>query len=741
MKKQLFTSLLFFFLLISNAKAQFVTIPDPYMVSWLTAHYPSAMVGNQLDTTNALIVNETAIQINTWVENLDGIQYFDNAIGLYASGHFIDTIPAFPNNLLYIYISTNTLSSLPELPTGLKLMRCDGNQIDSLPNLPISLDTLECQNNNLTFLPALPSSLDYLNCGSNNLTVLPVLPNSLMNLFCYSNNLTLLPNLPDSMHSLNLVDNNLTSLPELPSYLLGFGVNKNLNLNCLPILPQTLLNLGIDSTNILCLPNYPSQLMSIDVSGLPLCEPNNQNGCITAGLISGAVFIDASSNCINTANLMTNTVFHLLDNQNNFLQSRSSSINDNYYFSIQPGGYVVRTDSSFSTNSVAINCPLTGEHMVTALLDSTYTDRDFGISCVGTDVGVEAIVQQGIVFPGQPHSVKALAGDLSNYFGLNCAAGTGGSVQLTVNGPVSFTGFPSAALAPTVSGNTYSYAVSDFGLISIGESFVLNFVTDTTAQTGDAITVTATITSNSTDMDSTNNFLSNTYNVVNSYDPNMKEVNPTYVLPGYDDYFTYTVHFQNLGSAPAFNIKIKDTLDVNLDFSTFRVINASHNYSYNLSGDLLTVYFPNIQLADSASNPEGSKGFVQYQVKPKSNMPLGTTIENTAHIYFDFNSAVVTNTTMNQFVNNLSVTENSNEVFSIFPNPSSGSFSIVNANKGNESLNIQVFDLLGKKLIAESLTFKNGVASLHTELNSGSYILLMENNEGVRNTYRLVVEK
>jgi uncharacterized repeat protein (TIGR01451 family) len=65
-------------------------------------------------------------------------------------------------------------------------------------------------------------------------------------------------------------------------------------------------------------------------------------------------------------------------------------------------------------------------------------------------------------------------------------------------------------------------------------------------------------------------------NVVNSYDPNMKEVYPVNVLPGYDDWFTYTIHFQNTGNAPAFNIRLRDTLDANLDINSFEVRGYSH---------------------------------------------------------------------------------------------------------------------------------------------------------------------
>ncbi len=781
MKNYLFTPLILFILLFSNTNAQTVTISDPGMVAWLNANFPSAMSGNQMDTTNSAITNATQISSSPFpISNLNGIQYFDNLESLPFDNCSVDTIIAFPPNLEYIFLSFNNLTSLPALPNGLIYLNCQFSNLSSLPPLPNSLEQLLCGNNNLTNLPNLPSGLSYLSCPQNNLTMpslpqsltylecqennltsLPILPNSLVHLACHQNNLTSLPTLPQFMEGLNCgynnisslpnlpesllylycESNNLTSLPQLPLSLISLSLWNNSNLSCLPILPDSLETLYISSTNISCLPNMPSNLQSIDVQGLPLCQPNNTNGCITVGSISGAVFGDLMSNCINPGSVANNTTFHLFDDQGLFLESRSSSLDDYYYFTVQPESYFVRIDTSFSTNSVLLTCPPTGEHFVTVLVDSSYTDRDFGFQCQGADLGVEAIVQLGIAFPGQPHSVKALAGDLSNYFGLNCAAGTGGTVQLTVNGPVNYTGFPSSALVPTVSGNTYTYTISDFGTILINESFVLNFLTDITAQAGDTITITVSISSNSTDTDLSNNFLTYMYIVVNSFDPNMKVVNPVDVLPGYDDYFTYTVHFQNLGTAPSFNIKIVDTLDSNLDFSTFRIINTSHNYSYNLSGDLLNVYFPNIMLPDSASNPEGSKGFIQYQVKPKPNLPHGTTIENTAHIFFDYNPAIATNTTINAFLQNLSVAEQSGQMLTIYPNPSAGEITLVNQQNGNEAVNVRIYDLLGKELHSESVNFNSGVAHLNLNVNAGNYVLVVENETGAFSSFRVVVQK
>jgi hypothetical protein len=66
-----------------------------------------------------------------------------------------------------------------------------------------------------------------------------------------------------------------------------------------------------------------------------------------------------------------------------------------------------------------------------------------------------------------------------------------------------------------------------------------------------------------------------------------------------------------------------------------------------LTGGIVKFNFPNINLPDSLSDEAGSKGFVRFKVKLKDNLPLGTTIENTAYIYFDFNAPIITNTTVN----------------------------------------------------------------------------------------------
>lgn len=172
-----------------------------------------------------------------------------------------------------------------------------------------------------------------------------------------------------------------------------------------------------------------------------------------------------------------------------------------------------------------------------------------------------------------------------------------------------------------------------------------------------------------------------------AYDPNDKQVFPSGVtddnLTLFDETeFEYLIRFQNTGNYPAQDITVTDTLDPNLDLSTFEFINASHEMSQIKSkGNALEFVFKNIFLPDSVNNEPESHGFIQFKIKRHDNLPEGTRIENTAHIYFDFNPAIVTNTVYNTMVSQImtSVSERDLEEvgFVITPNPATNRFRLL----------------------------------------------------------------
>ena len=116
-----------------------------------------------------------------------------------------------------------------------------------------------------------------------------------------------------------------------------------------------------------------------------------------------------------------------------------------------------------------------------------------------------------------------------------------------------------------------------------------------------------------------------------------------------DEELVYQIRFQNLGNAPAFNVIVKDELDANLDISTFKVLGSSHAITniQIIPDNKLILSFDNINLPPESTDPAGSIGFISFSIKPKSNLPDGTVIDNQAAIFFDLNEVIITNTVMN----------------------------------------------------------------------------------------------
>jgi hypothetical protein len=140
--------------------------------------------------------------------------------------------------------------------------------------------------------------------------------------------------------------------------------------------------------------------------------------------------------------------------------------------------------------------------------------------------------------------------------------------------------------------------------------------------------------------------------VVCSYDPNDKYTE----FPGYTDEhhfilkeneMEYRIRFQNEGNWPAQDVIIRDTLDIeHLDLSTFSPAFGSHSFLTCLHPDgAVEFHFDDIYLPALETDEQGSMGFVAFRITPRDNVQPGDVINNTAHIFFDGNDAIVTNTT------------------------------------------------------------------------------------------------
>ncbi len=194
--------------------------------------------------------------------------------------------------------------------------------------------------------------------------------------------------------------------------------------------------------------------------------------------------------------------------------------------------------------------------------------------------------------------------------------------------------------------------------------------------------------------------------VANSFDPNIKSVYPKgeckekYVLRNKP--LTYTIQFQNTGTAEAIDIYILDTLDKNLKINSVRVVGQSHpGLVTEVNKQVIKFKFDNINLPDSSSNEPGSHGYVIFEVFPDSSLSNGTLINGKAGIYFDFNKPVFTNTVINTLTKSINPCQlvgiksiPGQLVFKIYPNPNNGVF-IVEAPNVEE---VRVYNIYGKLL-------------------------------------------
>jgi uncharacterized repeat protein (TIGR01451 family) len=228
------------------------------------------------------------------------------------------------------------------------------------------------------------------------------------------------------------------------------------------------------------------------------------------------------------------------------------------------------------------------------------------------------------------------------------------------------------------------------------------------------------------DSDPANNYIQACFPVVNSYDPNNKQLMSPESIGEYgaiemNETMTYRLRFQNTGTAEAFNVHIMDTIDANLDMSTFQVLASSHHMNVYFPNERVVKFdFPNINLPDSTSNEPGSHGYVVYRIDQNESLMPGTVIENTGHIYFDINPPVVTNTTVNiidLFVNIDPITEDGSVQF--YPNPASQSITVVAIESG---MTLTIQDMSGRSVLTQPLRSGQNQIDI-SSLDHGVYLL------------------
>jgi uncharacterized repeat protein (TIGR01451 family) len=237
----------------------------------------------------------------------------------------------------------------------------------------------------------------------------------------------------------------------------------------------------------------------------------------------------------------------------------------------------------------------------------------------------------------------------------------------------------------------------------------VDFNTPVSLPLGTIVTNTVTINPVSNDATPANNTDTDITTCVGSWDPNEKLAYP--VRSGderaggniytSDEIIEYTIHFQNLGTAPARRVVISDELDANLLIETIRDVRMSHNGVLTIeNGNELVFTFDNIMLPAASFDYHGSNGYVKFTINRQAGLPVGTQINNDAAIYFDFNAPVITNlnTLTISEVTSVSSIESNIGNSTVFPNPFQTKLTLSYELAKESEMTIELFDAMGTRI-------------------------------------------
>lgn len=227
-----------------------------------------------------------------------------------------------------------------------------------------------------------------------------------------------------------------------------------------------------------------------------------------------------------------------------------------------------------------------------------------------------------------------------------------------------------------------------------------------------------------------------------SYDPNDKSVTPSGIS---DKLYTlknstlqYQIRFENTGNDTAYHVMIQDTLNSNLDFSTFEVLGSSHKMNVEISKNgVVGFHFNYINLPDSTTDKQGAQGYVRFSIKPKTTVANNTLLCNKAAIYFDLNKPVITNSTCNLLVDKIPTnplgieTSESLSNSTIYPNPTSDWVFLP-----KDAEETTIYNTLGSQVLKSAETKVNMAG-----FEEGIYVAKVRAKNGKVSTHKLSVVK
>ena len=193
-------------------------------------------------------------------------------------------------------------------------------------------------------------------------------------------------------------------------------------------------------------------------------------------------------------------------------------------------------------------------------------------------------------------------------------------------------------------------------------------------------------------------------------------------------YVHYLIQFENIGTAEAINVVIKNTIDATkFDVNSLIPLDSNYNVETRRKNNDYEFIFENINLPFADENNDG---YLVYKIKLKNNLVIGNTFTNQANIFFDFNFPIETNVA-STIIQALSVNDFSSDNLSISPNPTAGNININGID--NFQFSVEIYDLTGKLMVKEKQHSQIDLSAFQ----NGIYFMKIQNNH----THTSVVKK
>ncbi len=443
-----------------------------------------------------------------------------------------------------------------------------------------------------------------------------------------------------------------------------------------------------------------------------------------AAVIQGRVVDDANANCIEDGgeNGLQNTVVSCVPGQ-----TRVTNANGDFQFVVPAANYALTQYAQFRNQA----CPVGSILINGATAGNTYAGNNFYDQPLNVEDLRVSFYSVTPPRPGFTHHIRL------HYYNDGVYP-VSGAIDFVYDATASYV---SGGSSVNTSTNTVTINFSNLAPGGGHGTADLYFSTLSTTALGTMQNYSAHITPDGNDATPPNNTESVQFEVVGSFDPNEKMVFPAGqglngLITRQDSVLKYVVHFQNTGNFSASFVAIRDTLDTDLDITSFKPGAASHDYRTQIMGENVLVFlFDPIDLPDSSANFEASNGFVSFYIKQKKNLADGTVFNNRAAIYFDFNEPVITNTTVNTLDLNIGINEVPVSAMHLLPNPASDfttlQLELVQPFNGE----LQILNLNGQIINSTKVDLAAGVHQLPlniTQLPQSIYTVRLVNPAGMQ---------